>query len=206
MLNVWGTPYFFQEIDMEGSMMDPGVYIVRKNGKDYLYVSNYYFDGVEFLQIFEYKNGEFKEIGSYHGGIYFDSNEMKDTDFIADGSFAGNFAFSKNAVSIRDDGLLEFSDTYYYDIYENWENSFYYIALSDIEGYEVDGKGKLTSDKVTLKKNTKVTPYSSDKETYLVLMDEDGNYYGFKIKINEYDQTLINGKDSGELFDSGYDY
>ena len=91
-VNVYGAGDFYQQIDIDGSYIDPTIYIIRKGGKDYLYIQNHFFDGVDFLQIFEFDGQKFVEIAAYQGGISFETNELTDTNFWANTSFADNFA------------------------------------------------------------------------------------------------------------------
>ena len=198
-LNVFGDDY--QQLDMEGSIMDPPIYIVRKNNKDYLYVQNYYFDGVEILQIFEYANGEFKEIGNYSGGVSFNSNELVDeTTFYANGSFAGGFAFSQAKASVGEDGTLNLGEIYYYDIFDDWKENNYYETKADLKGFEMGSDNKPSSKEVTLKKGSKITPYCTDMESFIVLVDDNDNYYAFNIGWNDTEMT-INKKTTFDLFD-----
>ena len=181
--------------------MDPPIYIVRKNNKDYLYVQNYYFDGVEMLQIFEYANGEFKEIGNYSGGVSFNSNELVDeTTFYANGSFAGGFAFSQAKASVGEDGTLNLGEIYYYDIFDDWKENNYYETKTDLKGFEMGSDNKPSSEEVTLKKGSKITPYCTDMESFIVLVDDNDNYYAFNIGWNDTEMT-INKKTTFDLFD-----
>lgn len=199
-LHIWGDD-FYQEERLAGSMMDPVVYIIRRNGKDYIYVQNYYFDGVEMLQFFEYEDGEFVEKEKFSGGISFNTNELTGVDYESNGSFCFNFAFSKADSVIGEDGQLEISDVYFYYIYNNWEDDDYYTASEDLKCKTSDKDGKPLEGETTLKKGTVVTPYSTDHESFIVLIDENGNYYSFDITIRDDHEIIINGKTTFDLFE-----
>lgn len=200
-LYIWSSPDFYQDIKIDGSFMDPAIYIVRKGGKDYLYVQNFFFDGVEYLQIYEFNGKEFKEIAAYQGGIAFETNEMTDAPFWATSSFADNFEFPSMQVKIGDDGLLVFGEYFDYDLYEDWEKYYAYKPVSDLKAYEVDDEYKPTGVEKTLKKGTIVRPLRSDLDTFITLTDTDGELYGFKATYNTGDM-MINNNRTGELFDA----
>ncbi len=201
-LYVYGAPDYYQDIRIDGSFMDPTIYIIRKNGKDYLYVQNYFFDGVEYLQIFEFNGKEFEEVAAYQGGIAFESNELTDeVPFWATSSFADNFEFPSMQVKIGDDGLLVFGEYFDYDLYDDWEKYYAYKPLSDLKAYEVDDEYKPTDVEKTLKKGTIVRPIRSDLDTFITVTDTDGELYGFKATYNTGDM-MINNKRTGELFDA----
>ena len=199
-LNVYGDPFGYQELKLDGSLMDPAVYIVRKNNNDYLYVTNYYFDGVESLQVFEYKNGQFEEVRDLSGGITFETSKLEEVEFSANGSFASNFAFSHTTFSVGDDGMPVLGDVYYYDLYDGWQDDYYYVAKSDIKGFEMGSDGKPSDKELTLKKGTKLYPFATDQDTYIVLVDVDDNYYAFNIGWDSYEMT-INKKATYSLFE-----
>ena len=90
---------------------------------DYLYVQNYFFDGVEYLQIYEFNGKEFEEIAAYQGGIYFDTNELRETTLAANTFFGNNFEFPTIPVWVGDDGELEFGEYFDYALYDEWEKS-----------------------------------------------------------------------------------
>ena len=200
-LHVWSQNDFYQDIKIDGSFIDPAIYIVRKGGKDYLYVQNFFFDGVEYLQIYEFNGKEFKEVAAYQGGISFVTNEMTDAPFWATSSFADNFEFPSMQVKVGDDGLLVFGEYFDYDLYEDWEKYYAYKPVSDLKAYEVDDEYKPTGVEKTLKKGTIVRPIRSDLDTFITLTDTDGELYGFKATYNTGDM-MINNKRTGELFDA----
>ncbi len=199
-LYVYGAPDYYQDIRIDGSFMDPTIYIIRKNGKDYLYVQNYFFDGVEYLQIYEFNGKEFEEIAAYQGGIYFDTNELRETTLAANTFFGNNFEFPTIPVWVGDDGELEFGEYFDYALYDEWEKYYAYTPTTDIKGYEVDSDYKPTDVEKTLKKGTIVRPVRTDLDTFITLTDTDGNLYGFKAAYKN-DEMMINNKRTGELFD-----
>lgn len=199
-LYVYGAPDYYQDIRIDGSFMDPTIYIIRKNGKDYLYVQNYFFDGVEYLQIYEFNGKEFEEIAAYQGGIYFDTNELRETTLAANTFFGNNFEFPTIPVWVGDDGELEFGEYFDYALYDEWEKYYAYTPTTDIKGYEVDSDYKPTDVEKTLKKGTIVRPVRTDLDTFITLTDADGNLYGFKAAYKN-DEMMINNKSTGELFD-----
>ena len=199
-VNIYGPGDFYQQINIDGSFIDPSIYIIRKNGTDYLYVQNYFFDGVEYLQVFEFNGKEFEEVVAYQGGIYVETNELTETTFSANGSFAGSFAFSSTTANVDDDGWLELGEVFYYDLYDGWEEKSYYEAVSDIKAYEPDDDFKPSKDEKTLAKGTRVRPFASDLDKYIILIDTDGNFYAFNIKWDSYEMT-IGGKKTFDLFD-----
>lgn len=200
-LYVYGAPDYYQDIRIDGSFMDPTIYIIRKNGKDYLYVQNYFFDGVEYLQIYEFNGKEFEEIAAYQGGIYFDTNELRETTLAANTFFGNNFEFPTIPVWVGDDGELEFGEYFDYALYDEWEKYYAYTPTTDIKGYEVDSDYKPTDVEKTLKKGTIVRPVRTDLDTFITLTDADGNLYGFKAAYKN-DEMMINNKRTGELFDA----
>ena len=200
-LYIYGSPDFYQDISIDGSFIDPAIYIVRKGGKEYLYVQNFFFDGVEYLQIYEYNGKEFEEIATYQGGIAFETNELTSAPFWATSSFADNFEFPSMQVEIGDDGFLEFGEYFDYELYDGWAKYYAYKPLSDLKAYEVDDELKPTDEEKTLKKGTIVRPLRSDLDTFITLTDEDGELYGFKAKYNTGDM-MINNKHTGELFEA----
>ena len=151
-LYIYGSPDFYQDISIDGSFIDPAIYIVRKGGKEYLYVQNFFFDGVEYLQIYEYNGKEFEEIAAYQGGIAFETNELTSAPFWATSSFADNFEFPSMQVEIGDDGFLEFGEYFDYELYDGWAKYYAYKPLSDLKAYEVDDELKPTDEEKTLKK------------------------------------------------------
>ena len=197
---VYGSPDFYQDIDIDGSFIDPNIYIIRKGGTDYLYIQNHYFDGVDFLQIFEFDGEKFVEIAAYQGGVSFETNELTDSNFWANTSFANSFEFPCALVMVDDDGCLIREGDFRYELYEGWEENYSYVALSDMKGYEVDDYFMPAGGEKTLKKDTKVRPLQTDLETYIVLIDTDGEKYAFDIKDKDGEMT-INGKLTGQLFD-----
>lgn len=199
-LYVYGAPDYYQDIRIDGSFMDPTIYIIRKNGKDYLYVQNYFFDGVEYLQIYEFNGKEFEEIAAYQGGIYFDTNELRETTLAANTFFGNNFEFPTIPVWVGDDGELGFGEYFDYALYDEWEKYYAYTPTTDIKGYEVDSDYKPTDVEKTLKKGTIVRPVRTDLDTFITLTDADGNLYGFKAAYKN-DEMMINNKSTGELFD-----
>jgi len=201
-LYVYGSPDYYQDIRIDGSFIDPAIYIVRKGGKDYLYVQNFFFDGVEYLQIFEFNGKEFEEVAAYQGGIAFESNELTDeVPFWATTSFADNFEFPLIQVEVGDDGLLVFGEYFDYELYDGWEQYYAYKPLSDLKAYEADDEYKPTDVEKTLKKGTIVRPIRSDLDTFITVTDTDGELYAFKIGFKD-SEMLINNKRTGELFDA----
>ena len=59
---------------------------------------------------------------------------------------------------------------------------------------------KPSSKEVTLKKGSKITPYCTDMESFIVLVDDNDNYYAFNIGWNDTEMT-INKKTTFDLFD-----
>ncbi|MCR5848700.1 MAG: RsiV family protein [Lachnospiraceae bacterium] len=206
-LNI-GNNEFYQQLDMDGSFIDPGLYIIRKNGKDFLYLQNYFYDGVEFLQTFEIQNGKFVSIGEYDGGISFNTNELVETIFDTNIPFTGNFEFAWKNARVTDNGTLEpKSNIFRYHIYkedldseESWKTGCYEV-LEDIEGYAADEEGDLLDDKLTLKKGSKVLPFSTDGSTFITVLCSDGKKYAFNAKFDDSGRIFINNKNTYDLFD-----
>ena len=183
--------HFYQELDLEGSISDPGVYIIHRNGRDFLYVDNCYFDGVEMLQTFEMKDGAFEPAYTLDGGIYIESNDLKDSySYSADGSFTYNFAFSEGTLSVGENGEPVLGDKFEFYRAENWEE--YYDAKADIKAKGVDANGEPTNDDITLKKGTSVQLVCSDRSTYIIVEDKNGVQYYISIKYVNDDYQIKN--------------
>ncbi len=204
-LNIYGPGDFYQTINIDGSFIDPNIYIVRKGGTDYLYVQNHFFDGVDFLQVYEFNGKEFEEVMDFDGGLSFETNELRGTTFWANGSFAGSFAFSSTEANVGDDGMLELGEVFYYDLYDGWEEHSYYEAVSDMKSSEPDENLKPSNNEKTLAKGTKIRPFAGDLDKYIVLIDTNGELYAFDIKWDSYEMT-INGKKTFDLFNIHEDW
>ena len=210
-LNVFGE--YYQEIDLNGSITDPLVYIIRRNGREYVYVQNQYYDGVGWLQTFEIVDGSLKPLEEYGVSIYFESNELKTADVSAVIGFRDDMTFAETPVNVADDGTLDWLDDrwfYYLDLErvesgEAFDND-YYVTNVDIKAHTADDEGRPNSDSVTIKSGTKIVPYCTDAGSFVTVIDENGDWYSMDIKIKNGYEFTVDGKYMREITDYVYNW
>ena len=207
-MHVCGGPNWSldQDIILAGSFIDPELFLIKKGGKEFLYVQNHYFDGVDVLQVFELGDNKLVELKEYSGGVNIESNELKDISYSENLVFANNFEFGYADVTIEDNGLLSDIDQFTYTIYENWQDEYYYTVKFNIDAYEADENNKPTSKKTTLKAGTKVIIVATDGETYWTLLGDDDKTYSIKVKSDGYGGYTMNDNSLDTYFAGNYYY
>ncbi|MBO4347385.1 MAG: hypothetical protein J5840_07080 [Lachnospiraceae bacterium] len=208
---VYGGNY--QEIDLDGSIIDPSVYIIRKNGREYVYIQNYFYDGVGWLQTYEIKDGNLEFLEAYGVSIDFSTNELTQAMASASVGFTDDMVFAETPVNVADDGYLDWPDDrwFYYlnldDVKsgEAFDND-YYVTNTDINAHSSDEDGRANTDSVTIKSGTKIVPYCTDGYSYVTVIAESGDWYTIDITIKDGYAFAIDDKYARNLIDYVYNW
>jgi len=186
------------DFEIGESISDPSVYSVRRAGKDYLYVQSHFYDGVEILNIYEFTDGKLVKKEGFDGGLDFNTNELKSTDYSALFFFGSNFEYATTTASINEDGSLKLEEKYLFDTYQ-YGYGGKYTAISDIDCFEADENDRPTEKKKVLKTDSDIYLYCTDGESYLTLISEDDEKYSFNITITD-DDFYCNNERLDESF------
>ncbi len=199
-----GDYKYEEQIDLSGSFIDPEVFIVRKNGKDFIYIQNHFFDGVDHLQIFEVKD-TLVPIAEYSGGpSYPNSNEMQDLNYYENLSFGAELMFGEAKAKINNSGTLDIDEIYNLEKYK--EYGFSFSLTKDLDVVKADKDKRPSKDKITLKKGTTLFVVCTDNKTFWTVEDEKGEKYCIEIDVKENEHYLKNGDFLPGYIEGHYEY
>ncbi|MCR4648001.1 MAG: RsiV family protein [Lachnospiraceae bacterium] len=193
-----------EEIELSGSFIDPEVFIVRKNGKDYIYVQNHFFDGVDHLQIFEPKDTLYP-LAEYSGGpSYPNSNEIRELDYYENLSFGSELLFGETKAKINDSGTLDLIEVY--NLEKSKEYGYSFSLTKDLDVFKADKDNMPSKDKATLKKGTVISVVCTDNKSFWTVEDDKGDRYSIEINVKDNEHYLKNGDLLYEYIEGHYEY
>lgn len=208
---VYGENY--QEIEIDGSIIDPSVYIIRRNGREYIYIQNYFYDGVGWLQAYEIIDGCLEPLEEYGVSIDFSTNELTQTMASASVGFTDEMVFAETPVNVADDGYLDWPDDrwFYYLNLDDVKSGIafdndYYVTNTDIKAHSSDEDGRAKTDSVTIASQTKIVPYCTDGYSYVTVIAENGDWYTIDITVKDGYAFAIDGKYARDLIDYVYNW